>query len=313
MADNRIALRGASERGASAADEQQDAAGLAWARNPAVRRLVNLRLGRARADRRRDSSRATSPRTAGRSVEANPGLLALAACLFLVSYGVKAFGWQRLFQARSAAAHADAGGRRRGRRGRRDRAAGPRRRADPDRDRPAGLSGLDRDDRALAVRARADRHRRADAARVGRRRARVDLVAAARRARRRGVLRGRRRGRDRRCCPASPGSSGCSASSVVHWLAEHATCPREAAKAAVFVTTSWSLRAVATFVLLQALGVHSNFALALAFLCAGAASAVLPVAPAGAATQAGAGAAILSPPAFRRARRSRSRSRRRRS
>jgi uncharacterized membrane protein YbhN (UPF0104 family) len=80
---------------------------------------------------------------------------------------------------------------------------------------------------------------------------------------------------------------------IAHWLAEHSTCPREAAKAAVFVATSWSLRAVATFVLLQALGVHSNFALALAFLCAGAASAVLPVAPAGAATQAGAGAAIL--------------------
>ncbi len=80
---------------------------------------------------------------------------------------------------------------------------------------------------------------------------------------------------------------------LVHWLAAHATCPREAAKAAVLVTASWSLRAVATFVLLQALGVEASFALALAFLCAGAASAVLPVAPAGAATQAGAGAAIL--------------------
>jgi uncharacterized membrane protein YbhN (UPF0104 family) len=80
---------------------------------------------------------------------------------------------------------------------------------------------------------------------------------------------------------------------VVHWLAEHTTCPLEAAKAAAFVAASWTLRAVATFVLLQALGVKASFALALAFLCAGAASAVLPVAPAGAATQAGAGAAIL--------------------
>ncbi|HET8606257.1 MAG TPA: lysylphosphatidylglycerol synthase domain-containing protein [Gaiellaceae bacterium] len=80
---------------------------------------------------------------------------------------------------------------------------------------------------------------------------------------------------------------------LCHWLARHATCPREATKATLFVGVSWTLRAVATFVLLQALGISASFALALAFLCAGAASAVLPVAPAGAATQAGAGAAIL--------------------
>ena len=56
---------------------------------------------------------------------------------------------------------------------------------------------------------------------------------------------------------------------------------------------SWTLRAVAVFVLLHGPRDRRLFALALAFLCAGAASAVLPVAPAGAATQAGAGAAIL--------------------
>ena len=80
---------------------------------------------------------------------------------------------------------------------------------------------------------------------------------------------------------------------IFHWLAEQATGPREATKAMFFVSASWSLRAVAIFVLLQALGISASFALALGFLCAGAASAVLPVAPAGAATQAGAGAALL--------------------
>jgi uncharacterized membrane protein YbhN (UPF0104 family) len=80
---------------------------------------------------------------------------------------------------------------------------------------------------------------------------------------------------------------------IVHWLAEQTCCPLEAAKATALVACSWTLRAVATFVLLQGLGISASFALAMGFLCAGAASAVLPVAPAGAATQAGAGAALL--------------------
>jgi uncharacterized membrane protein YbhN (UPF0104 family) len=80
---------------------------------------------------------------------------------------------------------------------------------------------------------------------------------------------------------------------LVHWLAAHSCCRVEAAKATAFVAVSWTLRAVATFVLLHGLGISASFALALGFLCAGAASAVLPVAPAGAATQAGAGAALL--------------------
>jgi hypothetical protein len=53
------------------------------------------------------------------------------------------------------------------------------------------------------------------------------------------------------------------------------------------------LRGTAVFLLLNALSLRSSFPLALAFLCASAASAALPIAPAGAATQAGAGAAIL--------------------
>ncbi len=77
------------------------------------------------------------------------------------------------------------------------------------------------------------------------------------------------------------------------WVGDHATSPREAVWAWVGVALSWVLRTVAIFVLLAALGLGTDFALALAFVCASSAAAVLPVAPAGAAMQAGAGAAIL--------------------
>ena len=81
---------------------------------------------------------------------------------------------------------------------------------------------------------------------------------------------------------------------VVGWVADNATAPREAVRAWLGVVTSWILRALAVFVLLAALGLGTDFSLALAFVCASSASAVLPVAPAGAAMQAGAGAAILA-------------------
>ena len=77
------------------------------------------------------------------------------------------------------------------------------------------------------------------------------------------------------------------------WLQEHCACRRTASQAWFLISVSWALRGVAVFVLLQALSVGASFPLALAFLCASAASAALPIAPAGAATQAGAGAAIL--------------------
>ena len=80
---------------------------------------------------------------------------------------------------------------------------------------------------------------------------------------------------------------------VAAWMHDNATSPRQAIWAWGAVATSWVLRSLATFVLLAALGLGTDFALALAFVCASAASAVLPVAPAGAAVQAGAGAAIL--------------------
>jgi uncharacterized membrane protein YbhN (UPF0104 family) len=82
---------------------------------------------------------------------------------------------------------------------------------------------------------------------------------------------------------------------VARWVQEHCACPAEASKAWALVTVSWLLRGVALFVLLHALQMDngSTMTLAIAFLCASAASAALPIAPAGAATQAGAGAAIL--------------------
>ena len=81
---------------------------------------------------------------------------------------------------------------------------------------------------------------------------------------------------------------------LVRWLRQRSTCPIEATKAWLLVSLSWSLRALALYVLLAAVGVGWSFGLALLFLCATAASTALPIAPAGAATQAGAGAAILA-------------------
>ena len=78
------------------------------------------------------------------------------------------------------------------------------------------------------------------------------------------------------------------------WVGANSTSPRQAAWAWGAVALSWGLRTIAVFVLLAALGFGTDFALALAFVCAASASAVLPVAPAGAAMQAGAGAAILA-------------------
>ncbi len=80
---------------------------------------------------------------------------------------------------------------------------------------------------------------------------------------------------------------------LARWVGDNATPPREAIWAGLAVATSWVLRALVIFVLLAALGFGVDFALALAFVCASSAAAVLPVAPAGAAMQAGAGAAIL--------------------
>jgi hypothetical protein len=81
---------------------------------------------------------------------------------------------------------------------------------------------------------------------------------------------------------------------AARWITEHTHNTREAWAAWILVSFSWALRGTAVFLLLNALALgHASYPVALAFLCASAASAALPIAPAGAATQAGAGAAIL--------------------
>jgi hypothetical protein len=80
---------------------------------------------------------------------------------------------------------------------------------------------------------------------------------------------------------------------VALWAGEHAACPRDAVTALALIAGSWVLRGLALFVLLKALSMGASLPLALAVLCASAASAALPVAPAGQAMQAGAGAAVL--------------------
>src|SRR2546427_22885 len=71
------------------------------------------------------------------------------------------------------------------------------------------------------------------------------------------------------------------------WLQEHCACRRSAWQAWMLISVSWALRALAVFVLLQALAVRASFPPAPAFLCASAASGALPLPPGGAATPAG--------------------------
>lgn len=80
---------------------------------------------------------------------------------------------------------------------------------------------------------------------------------------------------------------------LARWLSQRSVCPRDAWKAWVLVLASWLTRAFGLFVLLAALGFEVSLPVAIAFLCAAAACGALPITPAGAATQAGAGAAIL--------------------
>src|SRR5207237_10858165 len=93
--------------------------------------------------------------------------------------------------------------------------------------------------------------------------------------------------------PTLAGRSFAARFRLGRWLAGHTHCNRRAVAALMFISVSWALRGTAVFLLFDALSMRSSFPLALAFLCASAASAALPIAPAGAATQAGAGAAIL--------------------
>jgi uncharacterized membrane protein YbhN (UPF0104 family) len=82
---------------------------------------------------------------------------------------------------------------------------------------------------------------------------------------------------------------------LTRWLSRHAPASgRDAVWSFVFVSAAWLARAAAIFILLSALGFAVSFVLALSYLAAGAAAGALPIAPAGAATQAGVGAAVLA-------------------
>ncbi len=77
------------------------------------------------------------------------------------------------------------------------------------------------------------------------------------------------------------------------WLSPRTTSSRHVSEAWALVSACWLLRAVAFFLLLGTLGIGFSVPLALVLLCAGAAAAALPIGPAGAATQVGAGATAL--------------------
>jgi uncharacterized membrane protein YbhN (UPF0104 family) len=80
---------------------------------------------------------------------------------------------------------------------------------------------------------------------------------------------------------------------IVHWLGPRATPWRQATRAWGLVLVSWLIRATAIFLLLSTFGIALSFPLAIMFICAGAASAAIPIGPAGAATQVTAGTTLL--------------------
>jgi Lysylphosphatidylglycerol synthase TM region len=77
------------------------------------------------------------------------------------------------------------------------------------------------------------------------------------------------------------------------WLDPRTTPARRVSEAWALVSACWATRALAFFLLLGTLGISFSVPLALLLLCTGAAAAALPIGPAGAATQVGAGAAAL--------------------
>jgi uncharacterized membrane protein YbhN (UPF0104 family) len=81
---------------------------------------------------------------------------------------------------------------------------------------------------------------------------------------------------------------------LCQWISPRATPWREASRAGGLVLASWLVRVTAIFLLLSAFGIALSFPLAIMFICAGAASAAIPMGPAGAATQITAGATLLA-------------------
>jgi glycosyltransferase 2 family protein len=93
--------------------------------------------------------------------------------------------------------------------------------------------------------------------------------------------------------PRLAGSRRASRFRLGRWLSLRTTSRRRLSEAWALVSACWLMRAVAFFLLLGTLGLGFSVPLALLLLCAGAAAAALPIGPAGAATQIGAGAAAL--------------------
>jgi len=81
---------------------------------------------------------------------------------------------------------------------------------------------------------------------------------------------------------------------LVRWVKPRATPWRQATRAWALVCVSWLIRAIAVFLLLGTLGIAFSVPLAIMFICAGAASAAVPIGPAGAATQITAGTTLLA-------------------
>lgn len=77
------------------------------------------------------------------------------------------------------------------------------------------------------------------------------------------------------------------------WLRPRTISLRDASGAWALACAHWLARSLGLLLLLGTLGAGFSLPLAMLFLCAGAAVGVLPIAPAGAAMQAGAGAAVL--------------------
>ena len=99
--------------------------------------------------------------------------------------------------------------------------------------------------------------------------------------------------------PSVRGSERLMSYRLGHWLGRHApSSPVDAAWSWLLTGLSWAARIAGLFVLLDALGMHTSYAVATAYVVAGAAAAALPVGPAGAATQAGVGAAVLAGAGF---------------
>jgi uncharacterized membrane protein YbhN (UPF0104 family) len=93
--------------------------------------------------------------------------------------------------------------------------------------------------------------------------------------------------------PRLAASKGALRFRLGRWVSPRTTSLRGAVEAWALVSGCWLVRAVAVFLLLGTLGVGFSLPLALLFVCAGAAASALPIGPAGAATQIGAGAASL--------------------